>query len=141
MIFEIQIPDEVYEKYGRSKERIQQQLRDTWDLDIDPAVRPFYLTGAQISELRRHFGPNIKDATALVNLIKKVGSIRVQDAAFTMDSDQIENTVNQAYFDATAGEPRDRHEEGFTPEAHRIVVQRYVQRVLNDAMNIVLGLN
>lgn len=141
MIIEIQIPDEIYEQYGKSGERLEQRLLETAGMDIDPKLRAYQLSSDQLSELRRHFGPNIKDSTALVNLIKKVGTIRLQEAAFTMDSDQIENTINQAYFDAQDGEPRDRNEERFTREAHRIVVQRYVARVLNDAMNIVLGLN
>jgi len=141
MIIEIQIPDKIYEQYGKSGKRLEQRLLETAGMEIDPNLRAHQLSAEQLAELRRHFGPNIQDSTALVNLILKVGTIRLQEAAFEMDADQIEGTVNQAYFDAQAGEPRDRTEEGFTKADHTIVVQRYVQRVLNDAMNIVLGLN
>lgn len=140
MIFEIQIPDEVFEAYGRSTEKIEKQLQDTVELDVNPQVRPYWFNSEQISELRRHFGPNIKDAAAIVALIKKVGTIRVQDAEFQLDADQIENAITQSYFMAEAGEPRDRNEEGFTREQHRTVIQRYIQTCLNDAMNQVLGL-
>jgi len=140
MIFEIQIPDEVFEQYGRSKEAIETQLQRTVNLDVDPSVRPYWFNSEQIAELRRHFGPHIKDAAAIVALIKKVGTIRVQDAVFQLDADQIENAITQSYFLAETGEPRDRNEEGFTREAHQIVIQRYIQKSLNDAMNIVLGL-
>ncbi len=141
MIFEIQIPDEVFEAYGRNVADIEKQLQKAVELDIDPQVRPYWFNSEQIAELRRHFGPHIKDAAAVVALIKKVGTIRVQDAVFQMDADQIENTITQSYFLAEQGEPRDRNEEGFTREAHKIVIQRYVQAVVDDAMNIVLGLN
>jgi len=141
MIIEIQIPDEVYEQYGKSGARLEQRLLDTAGMAIDPRLRDFQLSADQLADLRRHFGPNIKDSTAIVNLILKVGTIRLQQAAFVMDADQIEGTINQAYFDAQGGEPRDRKEEGFTKADHAVVVQRYVQRVLNDALNIVLGLN
>jgi len=65
----------------------------------------------------------------------------LQQAAFQLDADQIEGTVTQAYFQAEAGEPRDRNEKGFSKAEHTAVVQRYVQSALNDALNIVLGLN
>ena len=123
-----------------AKEAIETQLQRTVNLDVDPAVRPYWFNSEQIAELRRHFGPNIKDAAAIVALIKKVGTIRVQGAEFQLDSDQIEAAVTQAYFQAEAGEPRDRSEEGFTREAHQTVIQRYIQKCLNDSMNIVLGL-
>ena len=141
MFISIQIPDEIYEQYGKSSERLVQRLLETAGLDIDPKTRDFQLSSEDLAELRRHFGPNIKDSTALVNLIKKVGTIKLQKAAFKMDADQIEGTVTQAYFQAMDGEPRDRNEDGFTRKEHAVVVQRYVQSVLNDALNIVLGLN
>lgn len=141
MIIEIQIPDKVYEQYGKSRESLEQRLLDTAGIEIDPTLWAYQLSSEDLAELRRHFGPNIKDTTALVNLIKKVGSIKLQKAAFQMDADQIENTVTQAYFLAQEGEPRDMFEDGFTRGQHAAVVQRYVQMVLNDAMNIVLGLN
>ena len=141
MIIEIQIPDEIYEQYGKSSERLEQRLLDTAGIEIDPKLWAYQLSSEDLAELRRHFGPNIKDTTALVNLIKKVGSIKLQQAAFQMDADQIEGTVTQAYFQALSGEPRDRNEPGFTKAEHAVIVQRYVQTVLNDALNIVLGLN
>lgn len=140
MIFEIQIPDEIFEKYGRSKERIEKQLQDTFDLDVDPAVRPYWFTREQINELRAYFGPNIKDAAALIALIKKIGTIRLQQAHFQLDADQVENAITQSYFYAEAGEPRDRNEDGWTREDHQKVIQRYIQKCLDDAMNQVLGL-
>jgi len=140
MILEIQIPDDIYEAYGRSKERIEKQLQDTFTLDVDLAVRPYWFNKEQIAELRTYFGPNIKNAEALVNLIKKIGTIRLQQSHFQMDADQVENAITQSYFYAEGGEPRDRNEEGWTREAHQIVIQRYIQKVLNDSMNIVLGL-
>ncbi len=141
MIIEIQIPDKVYEQYGKSRESLEQRLLDTAGIEIDPKLWAYQLSSEDLAELRRHFGPNIKDTTALVNLIKKVGSIKLQKAAFQLDADQIEGTVTQAYFQAEAGEPRDRNEEGFTKAQHAVVVQRYVQSVLNDALTYVLGLN
>ncbi len=141
MIIEIQIPDKIYEQYGKSRESLEQRLLDTAGIEIDPKLWAYQLSSDDLAELRRHFGPNIKDTTALVNLIKKVGSIRLQKAAFQMDADQIEGTVTQAYFLAEDGEPRDRSEPGFTKAEHAVVVQRYVTLVLNDALNIVLGLN
>ena len=141
MIIEIQIPDKIYEQYGKSRESLEQRLLDTAGIEIDPKLLVYQLSSEDLAELRRHFGPNIKDTSALVNLIKKVGSIRLQKAAFQMDSDQIESVNTQAYFHAQAGEPRDMFEAGFTRAEHAAVVQRYVQSVLNDALNIVLGLN
>ena len=141
MIIEIQIPDEIYEQYGKSSERLEQRLLETAGIEIDPKLRAYQLSSEDLAELRRHFGPNIKDTTALVNLIKKVGSIKLQKAAFQMDADQIEGTITQAYFQAEGGEPRDRNEDGFTKAQHAKVVQRYVRTVLHDAMNYVLGLN
>ena len=141
MIIEIQIPDEIYEQYGKSSERLEQRLLDTAGIEIDPKLRDYQLSSEDLAELRRHFGPNIKDTTALVNLIKKVGSVKLQTAAFQLDADQIEGIVTQAYFQALEGEPRDRTEAGFTKDEHAVVVQRYVQSVLDDALNIVLGLN
>ena len=102
MIIEIQIPDEIYEQYGKSIFNLEQRLRETAGMDIDPTLRAHQLSSEQLAELRRHFGPNIKDSTALLNLIRKVGTIRLQEAVFTMDSDQIEGTINQAYFERQA---------------------------------------
>lgn len=141
MFVQIQIPDEIFEQYDKSSERLVQRLTETAGIEIDPKLRDFQLSSEQLAELRRHFGPNIKDSTALLNLIRKVGTVRLQQAVFDMDADQIENTITQAYFDAQDGEPRDRNEKGFSKTEHAQVVQRYVQRVLNDALNIVLGLN
>ncbi len=141
MIIEIQIPDVTYQLYGKSKEALEQRLIATEGREVDPKLVGYNLSSEQLAALRRHFGPNIKDATALVNLILKVGSIKLQKAAFNMDADQIEGTVTQAYFLAQDGEPRDRTDPGFTKAEHAVVVQRYVQSVLNDALNIVLGLN
>ncbi len=140
MIFEIQIPDEVFEAYGRNVADIEKQLQKAADLDIDPAVSPYWFNSEQIAELRRYFGPNIKDAAAVLSLIKKVGTIRVQEAVYQLDSDQVEAAITQSYFQAGDGEPRDRNEEGFTREAHQLVIQRYVKQCLTDAMNQVLGL-
>ena len=140
MIFEIQIPDEIWEKYDKSKEKIEKQLLETADFEVDVKLRPYYFSNDQIAELRQHFGPNIKDAAALLNLIKKVGTIKLQEAAFQLNADQIENVVTQAYFYALDGEPRDRYEAGLTKAQHTKVIQRYMQTVLNDAMNQVLGL-
>ena len=140
MIFEIQIPDDIFEQYGRSKERIEKQLQDTFMLDVDPAVRPYWFNKEQVNDLRTYFGPNIKDAAALVSLIKKIGTIRLQQAHYQLDADQVENAINQSYFYAEAGEPRDRLEKGFTRDEHKVVIQRYIQKVLDDALNIVLGL-
>jgi len=141
MFVQIQIPDTIYEQYGKSKEALEQRLLETAGRDIDPKLVDYTLSSEHIAELRRHFGPNIKDATALVDLIKKVGTIKLQEAVFQMDADQIENTITQAYFQAEASEPRNRNEEGFTKAEHTIVVQRYVQTVLDDALNYILGLN
>ena len=140
MLIELQIPDTIYEQYGKSKERLEKQLLETVDLEIDPHLRAYYLSSEQLAELRRHFGPNIKDSAALVNLILKVGTIRLQEAAFQLDADQIENAITQAYFYAETGEPRDRNEKGFTKEQHQVVIQRYINQVLTDALNQVLGL-
>ncbi len=141
MIIEIQIPDEIYEQYGKSGERLEQRLCETAGQKIDPKLRNFQLSSENLGELRRHFGPNIKDADALVNLILKVGTIRLQKASFQLNSDQIENAITQAYFQADTGEPRDRNEkEGFTKADHTVVIQRYMETVLNDSIQIVLGL-
>ena len=142
MIIEIQIPDKIYEQYGKSSESLEQRLCETAGQKIDPKLRNFQLSSENLGELRRHFGPNIKDADALVSLILKVGTIRLQKASFQLNSDQIENAITQAYFQAeTNGEPRDRNEtEGFTKADHTAVIQRYMDTCLDDAMNIVLGL-
>ncbi len=140
MIFEIQIPDEVFEQYGRSKEAVETQLQRTVNLDADPAVSPYWFNSEQIAELRRYFGPNIKDAAAVLSLIKRVGTIRVQDAVYQLDSDQVEAAITQSYFQAGDGEPRDRDENREDREAHQLVIQRYVKQCLTDAMNQVLGL-
>ncbi len=141
MIIEIQIPDEVYEQYGKSSERLVQRLLDTAGVDINPNLRVYQLSSEDLGELRQHFGPNIKDAAALVALIRKVGTIRMQKAAYQLDSDQIERLTEQAYFYSKEGEPRDCKEEGFTKAEHATVVQRYVKLVLTDALNIVLGIS
>ncbi len=140
MIIEIRIPDEIFEQYNLDRTRLEKQLIATVGVDMDPALVPFHFDKAQIAELRRHFGPNIKDADALITLIKRVGSVRLQKAAFQYDSDQIEATVEQAYFYADTNEPRDRSDDSYSKAAHGKVVQRHVQLVLNDALNYVLGL-
>ncbi len=140
MIIEIKIPDETYEQYNRSPEAMAKQLVATVNLDTDPKLVPYYFDKAQLTELRQHFGPNIKNAEALLTLIKRVGTIRLQKAAFQMDSDQIEQTVIQAYFTAEADEPGGPHVEGYTKAQHAKVVQRYVKEVLQNSMNYILGL-
>ncbi len=140
MIIEIQIPDEIYEQYGKSGERLQQRLLETAGMKIDPALRKYQLSSENLAVLRQHFGPNIKDGDALVDLILKVGTIRLQQAHFKLNSDQSENLITQAYFQADTGEPRDRNEAGFTREQHKLVIQRYTDEVLNEAVNYVLGL-
>jgi len=141
MIIEIQIPDKIYEQYGKSSESLEQRLCETAGQKIDPKLRNFQLSSGDLAELRRHFGPNIKDAAALVGLILKVGTIRLQKASFQLNSDQIENAITQAYFQAeTNGEPHDRDDKGFTKAEHTKVIQRYMNTCLNDAMDIVLGL-
>lgn len=140
MIIEIQIPDEIAEQYNLDKTVMAKQLVDTVNLDPDPALRPFYFDADQLAELRRHFGPNIRNAQALITLIKRVGTVRLQKAAFQYDSDQIEATVEQAYFYAEGDEPRDRTDDSFTKAQHAVVVQRHVKTVLNDALNYILGL-
>jgi len=140
MILEIQIPDEVYASYEYSAEKIQQRLLETAGIDVDPKTIRYYFSSGQIADLRRHFGPNIKDADALIARILAVGTIRLQKAAFQLDSDQIEAVKTQAYFYADNGEPRDRHEKGFTKAAHTTVIQRYVKSILEQATDYVLGL-
>ena len=140
MILEIQIPDEIFDIYERSSEKVQQRLLETAGIDVDPKTIQFYFSSAQLADLRRHFGPNIKDADALIARILAVGTIKLQKAAFQFDSDQIEAIKTQSYFYADSGEPRDRNEEGFTKAQHTQVIQRYVQSVLQQATDYVLGL-
>jgi hypothetical protein len=140
MIIEIQIPDEIAEQYNLDKTVMAKQLVDTVNLDPDPILQPYHFSHEQLSELRRFFGPNIRNADALITLIKRVGTVRLQDAKFELDSDQIESTVEQAYFYAEQGEPTDRSDERFSKADHSKVVQRHVQTVLNDALNYILGL-
>ncbi len=140
MIIEIQIPDELYEQYGKSVKRIEKQLLDTAGLDVEPKLRPYYFTSEQMAQLRAHFGPNIKDAAALINLIEQVGTIRLQKAAFKLDSDQITAMKTQAYFYADHDEPHEARDDSFDKAAHAVVIQRYAKTILNDAVNYVLGL-
>lgn len=140
MIIEIKIPDEIFLQYGADVKRMEKQLVDTVNLDPDPQLLPFYFDSAQLAELRRHFGPNIRNAEALLTLITRVGTVRLQKASFQLDSDQIEATIEQAYFQAELDEPSDRSDNRFSKGAHAKVVQRYVQTVLNNALNYILGL-
>jgi len=140
MILEIQIPDEIFEVYEKSPEKIQQRLLETAGIDVDPKTIQFYFSSAQVGALRHHFGPNIKDADALIARILAVGTIKLQKAAFQLDSDQIEAVKTQAYFYAQDGEPRDRNEPNFTKKHHTTVIQRYVQTILQEATDYVLGL-
>ncbi len=140
MILEIQIPDETFESYDKSPEKVAQRVLETAGMDVDPKTVQFYFSSKQIADLRRHFGPNIKDADALIARIVAVGTIKLQKAAFQFDSDQIEAIKTQAYFQAEDGEPRDRHEAGFTKAQHKVVIQRYVKTILQQATDYVLGL-
>lgn len=140
MILEIKIPDEIYEQYNRSADAIAKQLVDTVNLDPNPNLHPFYFNEAQLSELRRFFGPNIRNSENLVALIKRVGTIRLQEtASYQLDSDQTAAMVEQAYFLSEQGDPTDRSDERFSAAAHSKVVQRHVQIVLTDALNYILG--
>lgn len=140
MIIELKIPDDIYLQYGADLERMEKQLVDTVNLDPDPRLQPFYFDADQLAELRRHFGPNIRNAEALLTLIKRVGTVRIQKVVFQLDSDQIEELTEQAYFQHLAEEPVDRSDDRFSKAAHSTVVQRHVQTVLNNALNYILGL-
>ena len=140
MILQIKIPDEIYLQYGQSRKRMEKQLVDTVNLDPDPKLLPFYFNADQLAELRRYFGPNIRNAEALLTLIKRVGTVRLQSASFELDSDQTEALIEQAYFLVEADEPADRSDDTYPKAAHAKVVQRHVKTVLNDALNYILGL-
>ena len=140
MIIEIKIPDEIYLQYGSNIKRLEQQLVDTVNLDPDPRLLPFYFDANQLAELRRYFGPNFANSEALLTLIKRVGTVRLQKASFQMDSDQTEATIEQAYFLVEADEPADRNDDTYPKAAHVKVVQRHVKTVLNNALNFILGL-
>ena len=143
MILEIQIPDEVFEKYGKSADQVARRLLDTQDLDVNPNYYQYILSESQIADLRRHFGP-FKDAADLVNRINNVGSVKVQGAEFKLDSDQIQNLKAQAYFLADHDEPASEAEAIATDwpkKKQKALVQRYMSQCLNQAMDFVLGLN
>ena len=140
MIFEIRIPDEVFESYDKSPQKIANRVIETAGMELNPKTIQFYFSAKQIADLRRHFGPNIKDADALIARILAVGTIKLQTAAFQLDSDQIDALKNQAYFYAEDGEPRDHNEEGFTKAQHKTVIQRYTETILKEATTYILGL-
>lgn len=140
MILEIQIPDEIFESYDKSPEKVAQRVLETAGIDVDPKTIQFYFSSQQVADLRRHFGPNILNAESLIARIVAVGTIRLQEAAFQLDSDQIEAVKTQSYFYAENGEPRDANEEGFTKQQHTAVIQRYVKTTLQQATDYVLGL-
>ncbi len=140
MIIKITIPDEIYLQYGEDPQRLEQQLVETVILDPDPKLLPYYFDADQLAELRRHFGPNIRNSEALLTLIKRVGTIRLQTASFQLDSDQIEELADQAYFLSEQGQPTSRTDDRFSKTEHATVVQRHVKTVLNDALNYILGL-
>ena len=140
MILEIQIPDETFESYGKSPETVAQRVIETAGIDVDPSTVRYYFSSKQVADLRRHFGPNFKDADALIARIVAVGSIKLQKAAIKFDSDQIEAIKTQAYFYSGDGEPRDANEDAFTKAEHRTVIQRYVKTILEQATDYVLGL-
>jgi hypothetical protein len=143
MILEIQIPDEVFEKYDKSVDALITRLLDTQDLDVEPNFFRFIFSPAQIAALQRHFGP-FRDAADLVNRIENVGSVKVQGADFQLNSDQIQNLKTQAYFLADHDEPASEAEaiaRDWPKDKQKALVQRYLQTCLQDAMDMVLGLN
>lgn len=140
MIIEIQIPDELYKAYGKDVKRLEKQLADTVNLDPDPKLRKFFFSTAQMTQLRAHFGPNIKDAAAIVNLIEQVGTIKLLKTAYKLDSDQITQLKTEAYFYANHDEPHEPGDNSYDKATHAVVINRHAQKVLNDAFDYILGL-
>lgn len=143
MIIEVKIPDEVYERYGQASEALVNRLVETAGMDIDPKLARYILNQQQISDLTRHFGP-FKDAADLIKRIQSVGTVKVQGRELQLDADQIQNARVQAYFYAEDDEPRSEQEaiENKVPKAiQKRVINRYLDKVLKEALDIVLGLN
>ena len=145
MILEIQIPDEVYEQYDKDPAALVARLVETAGMEISAKNTKYQLNAKILSRLRYHFGP-FRDAGDLVNRILAVGSVRVQAAgvkgAFQLSSDQVQNLVDQAYFYREKGEPRSNAEairDEVPKEVRNRVVQRHLQKILEDAMNVVIG--
>lgn len=138
MIFEITIPDEVYEQYG-SQQAIWKRIVDTAGMpeDTDWALQ---FTKQELADLRRHFGL-FKSATHLFQRIMAVGSIKLQGVEIQMDGDQIAMLKDRAFFNAEAGEPTSAQEaENFPEEVVVEQIQRYVREQMVYAMNVVLDL-
>ncbi len=144
MIIEVQIPDDVFRQYG-SAEALQDRLEETVGMEISAKNTKYQLDAKTLSRLRYYFGP-FRDAEDLVKRILTVGSVRVQAAGakgvFQLSSDQVQNLIDQAYFYREKGEPRshaDAIRDEVPKEVRNRVVQRHLQKILEDAMNVVIG--
>lgn len=137
---EVTIPDDIFRQYG-SVEAIQTRLEETAGMDLEAKDWKFQLSSRDLSNLRHHFGPFL-DAADLVKRIINVGSVKVQEEKYQMSADQIQNLKTQAYFWAGTGEPsseKEAIEAGFPKDGQKKIVQRYLERILDEAMDVVLG--
>ncbi len=140
MILEIQIDDEVYRQYG-TPEALQAHLVETAGMDLETKNWKYQLDSKNLSDLRHHFGP-FKDAADLVRRILNVGSVRVQGEEYQLSGDQVQNLKVQAYFHTNHDEPSCEAEairDNFPKEGQKKIVQRYLDEILIQAMDHVLG--
>ena len=140
MILEITIPDSVYRQYG-TQEAIQARLVETAGMDLETKNWKYQLDSKNLSDLRHHFGP-FSDAADLVRRILNVGSVKVQGSEYQLSADQVQNLKVQAYFLTESDEPSSEAEairDDFPKEGQKKIVQRYLDEILTQAMDHVLG--
>lgn len=140
MILEITIPDETFRQYG-TQEAIQTHLVETVGMDLEAKNWKYQFDSKNLSDLRHHFGP-FKDAADLVRRILNVGSVKVQDKEYQLSADQVQNLKVQAYFQTERDEPSSEAEairDDFPKEGQKKIVQRYLDQILTQAMDVVLG--